>query len=90
MHSDLSSKFACRVCGLLHPEPPWGLSGNDPSYEICPCCGVEFGYEDCTKIGVLSYRKRWLDSGGHWKFKKLQPSDWNMDEQMSQIPKDFR
>ncbi|PBC22211.1 hypothetical protein CK226_16405 [Mesorhizobium sp. WSM4311] len=43
-------KFKCRVCGLdQSPDMPWGESGGEPSYAICSCCGVEFGYEDDGK-----------------------------------------
>ncbi|WP_407906848.1 hypothetical protein [Escherichia coli] len=38
----------CRVCGAEQPEAPWGDDGETPTYDICNCCGVEFGYEDST------------------------------------------
>lgn len=40
-----TNSFYCRVCGLYLGYQPWGEDGKTPSYEICPCCGVEFGYE---------------------------------------------
>ena len=36
----------CPVCnynGLYHP--PYNQDG-DGSYEICPCCGFQLGYDD--------------------------------------------
>jgi hypothetical protein len=39
----------CRVCGLDQQSPPWGVDGKSPTYAICDCCGVEFGYEDSTR-----------------------------------------
>jgi len=56
----------CRVCGYAPADPPWGVDGSTPSFEICPCCGVEFGYEDATPGGVRRYRELWLSTGGRW------------------------
>ncbi len=42
----------CRVCGLYIDDLPWGEDGNCPTYEICSCCGVEFGNEDYTVESV--------------------------------------
>ena len=40
-----------------------GEYGKYPSYEICPCCGVEFGNEDYTLTSILEYRKNGLSLG---------------------------
>lgn len=50
--------FTCPVCG-------YDKLDKDPaplSYEICPHCGTEFGYDDafCTHAEL---RERWLDRG---------------------------
>jgi hypothetical protein len=51
----------CKVCFYdCNDFLPWGMDGASPSYDICPCCGVEFGYEDSSEQGVLRYRERWL------------------------------
>ena len=32
----------CPVCGYpLSDYNPWGDDGKTPTYDICPCCGVE-------------------------------------------------
>lgn len=37
----------CHVCGYpLGDYNPWGDDGKTPTYDICPCCGVEWGNED--------------------------------------------
>jgi hypothetical protein len=47
-------KFCCPICFCAElQEPP--LS----SFEICPCCGVEFGYED--SVPERGYGKAWQD-----------------------------
>lgn len=43
----------CRVCGLYIEDEPWGKDGSCPTYEICSCCGVEFGNEDYILLNQL-------------------------------------
>lgn len=78
----------CHVCGFDAGEPPWGESECDPTFNICECCGVEFGYEDHLMSGVLRCRKRWIESGGIWFRPKAKPSNWDMAEQIKKIPSD--
>lgn len=58
------SKLICRVCGKIQDDPPWGEDGKCPNYDICDCCGVEFGYGDCTLTAIRASRERWLVNGG--------------------------
>ena len=52
------NRHNCRVCGYYIDDLPWGKEDNCPTYEICPCCGVEFGNEDCTKESTKQYREK--------------------------------
>ena len=79
----------CRVCGLDQGELIWGTDGHSPTHDICPCCGVEFGYEDCTTDGIAEHRKQWLASGAEWSSKKERPSNWNLGAQLKLIPPKF-
>lgn len=83
-------RFACRVCGLLATDPPWGDDGRTPSFEICSCCGVEFGYEDSTPQGCRTYRAKWIASGNRWWDESLTPADWNLEIQLENTPILFR
>lgn len=56
----------CRVCGYDDPDLPWGEDGKIPSFFICPCCGAEHGYQDCTPEATARYRERWLVQGSPW------------------------
>src|ERR1700722_1795355 len=39
----------CPVCGYAKlAEPPYDKTGC-ASFEICPSCGIEFGYHDASK-----------------------------------------
>ena len=47
LRGQIRSAFKCPVCGYPGlSEEPWGPTGDQPSYEICPSCGTEFGYQD--------------------------------------------
>ena len=51
----------CRVCGYTDAIFfPWGKDGKTPSFEICECCNIEFGYEDCQSSSIRRYRQKWL------------------------------
>lgn len=80
----------CRVCGLGLSDAPWDEDDKTPSWEICPCCGTEFGYEDITPEVSKNQRSKWLASGGEWFDKSKKPSDWSFDQQISGIPSKYR
>lgn len=80
----------CRVCGLYYEDKPYGEDGECPTHEICMCCNVEFGYEDYTLESTLKFRKKWLEDGTSWRFKKTKPIDWDLKEQLKNIPESFR
>jgi hypothetical protein len=79
----------CRICGLLQ-ETPWGEDGKTPSFDICACCGVEFGYEDSSLKAIYAYRQKWLDTGAKWYLLEFLPENWDLDEQLKNIPPQFR
>lgn len=80
----------CRVCGLQMPQPPWGIDGRSPTFEHCPCCGVEFGYADATPVAARRYREAWLEEGARWSEPEEAPCCWALDEQLAAVPPDFR
>ncbi|HEU4607158.1 MAG TPA: hypothetical protein VFS31_03550, partial [Chitinophagaceae bacterium] len=63
----------CRICGLYFDDAPWGDDNNSPTYEICPCCGVEFGDEDYILESIRKYRQRWINQGYNWFMSKRRP-----------------
>lgn len=79
----------CRVCGLLQDTPPWGEDGITPSFEICVCCGVEFGNDDATIAAIHKKREEWLGKGANWFMSRFKPTKWNVTQQLAQIPIDF-
>jgi hypothetical protein len=83
------SEHNCRVCGLYINELPWEEDGQSPTYEICPCCGVEFGNEDYTIESIKKYRTEWIQTGAKWFSPKEKPFIWNIESQLQNIPKEF-
>ena len=85
-----NTKYNCRVCGLNQGFEPWEDDGESPTYAICSCCGVEFGYEDCTSFATKKYRDEWLKNGAKWFSPKDKPNDWSLDKQLQGIPDEFK
>ncbi|MBP0000045.1 MAG: hypothetical protein J7641_13790 [Cyanobacteria bacterium SID2] len=79
----------CRICGLLQLNPPWGIDGRTPSFEICDCCGAEFGYNDVTLQTIYQYRQSWLSQGANWFDRTQKPEGWSLEAQLKQIPDRF-
>jgi hypothetical protein len=72
----------CFVCGLRQSSAPWGDDGQSPGFEICPCCGTEFGYEDATDVGVFRARSRWRERKYAWLDPRAKPSEWDPESQL--------
>ncbi len=61
----------CPVCGYGLGFEPW--TDESPSYEICPSCGIQFGYTDASPEGAAGrtrrhaeWRHRWIEEGMLW------------------------
>lgn len=66
-----------------------GADGLSPTWDICPCCGVEFGYGDCTPASVRKKRKASVDNGTSWVDPRIEPDGWNFGGQEQKIPNEF-
>lgn len=67
-------------------KPPYAQYFGMPSYEVCSCCGFEFGNDDDpgtrepdTFCGYLS---DWIADGAIWFSPERRPSDWSLDRQL--------
>lgn len=73
----------CRVCGYDPGDPPpWGADGRLASFDICPCCNVEWGYEDSTFESTANYRSRWINDGAKWTSRNQTPDDLSVEERL--------
>jgi len=77
-------KHTCPVCGWpdLH-EPPRNESGG-ASFEFCPSCGFEFGFDDDDQgLTYEQARARWIDAGMKWwSPSRKAPRGWNPAQQL--------
>ncbi len=80
------------ICGYGEfDEPPWSSDGS-PSYDICPSCGVEFGYQDFAQDEVerrgrwRDLRQKWIGSGMRWSSSvERRPPSWDPVKQLKNI-----
>ena len=85
MHN--KNKFMCPVCGYEYlEEKPYDKQGN-ASFEICPSCGTEFGYDDANKSNK-DLRAKWIKNGKNWWSKSPTPKNWDPDQQLENLKKD--
>jgi hypothetical protein len=71
MHKILiSNKYVCPICGYLLSYPP-------DDFNICPSCGVEFGYETSSR-SFWDLREEWLRTGANWASRVVpKPKSWD-------------
>jgi hypothetical protein len=85
-----SPALVCRVCGLIQEEPPWGADGRNPTFDFCDCCGVEFGYAHATAEAARRFRAQWESRGRPWFKLKRRPADWSPEDQLTNVPREYR
>jgi hypothetical protein len=71
--------YLCPVCGYREmPDPP-------EDYNICPCCGTEFGYTDAG-VTLEELRAKWLSHDAPW-FSALipPPIGWSAEKALRQL-----
>jgi hypothetical protein len=82
--------LCCPVCNYPLRIPAWhdGL----PSFDICPCCGTQFGYDDCCGGDVNAraawYRQaraRWIAGGMVWWSPYPAPAGWDARMQLAAV-----
>lgn len=81
-----NKKYICPVCGYDRlDERPYDIIG-EPSFNICPCCGFEYGFDDMNcGYTFESYRNKWINDGAKWFSKKEKPRNWNLEEQLKNL-----
>lgn len=78
----------CPICGYGGLERPAYDEHGYGSQETCPCCGIDFGYEDWVDNKKdlperwENLRKRWKDAGAKWLIPKMKPKGWKSQEQL--------
>ena len=92
--SELKKDNLCPVCGYNFFSEfgfqPW--NNMSPSDEICPSCGIQFGYHDIVddlqkrSEVYLNWRKKWVSNGMQWTGgDEYMPKDWDPKLQLSNL-----
>jgi hypothetical protein len=79
--------YVCPACGYPNlEEAAW--DGDRPSQEVCPCCGLQFGYMDAVggrddiRPGFwVGWGTRWFAEGMPWSSPHGPPEGWDPDAQ---------
>jgi len=72
----------CPVCGFAQLAEPAYDNAGCASFELCPSCGTEFGYDDVTKSHA-ELRALWLAAGTPWSSRATAPPpNWDAMEQL--------
>ena len=82
----MSKQYVCPVCGFNKlAEEPFGKN-NEPSFEICSCCGFESGADgDNRPARFNEYRKQWIKEGAQWLLPNLKPKNWDYRKQLENL-----
>jgi len=78
--------YTCPVCGYDQLDLMPYNSGKAGSYDICDCCGFQFGVtDDDKKYTFESYREEWILNGAKWFDPESKPNDCNLKGQLRNI-----
>jgi hypothetical protein len=80
----------CRVCGYDDGVEPFWEQGWPNENAICPCCGNEPSMGDVSLMGIRDYRGYWLGQGAPWSSPSSRPKDWDLLDQVTHIPAEWR
>ncbi len=75
--------YVCPVCGYPELDEPAVDAYGCASFDICSCCGTQFGYHDATRPHA-QLRAEWLQAGARWRSRARQPPpDWSASRQLA-------
>lgn len=67
-------------------DPPYSKYFGDASYDVCPCCGFEFGNDDEPGTGKPTtfeeYLHDWIGAGCEWFLPEKRPENWDLGRQL--------
>lgn len=75
-------RLMCPVCGYEGLKESPVSRQNTPSYEICSCCGFEFGFDHDP---FIAFRRRWIENGAPWFMPNLKPENWELEKQLANL-----
>jgi len=88
----MGAGYVCPACGYDNlAESPW--EDGRRSDEICPSCGIYFGYDDAAggdlqarEVVYGRWRRAWIDGGMTWfSASREAPPAWDPARQLSRL-----
>jgi len=87
----MKNKFICQVCG--YPELEEDASKDCHTYEICPCCFSQSGFDLFPEFPetIINLRTKWIKDGANWQSRVIRkhgilcdpiPEGWDAINQM--------
>ena len=84
--------FTCPACGYSGLDKvPWSEKSGG-SLEICPSCGIQFGYSDAVGGDSVRrqklyevWRAKWIADGMIWRGQRERPAAWNPVAQLRNV-----
>jgi len=81
----------CPACGYPLGFLAW--DDDSPSHEMCPGCGIQFGYDDAAggnlerrRAIYEQWRQEWVRNGMRWFSKGTPvPIGWDPAKQLSRL-----
>jgi len=74
---------------IRHILPPYEIHFGLPSYEVCSCCGFEFGNDDnpgtSQPQSFEDYFAEWQASGCVWFDEEKKPEGWSLARQLDSL-----
>lgn len=67
----------CPICGFESNESYASAYDLRCSYDICECCGCEYGYDD-----NVAFYDNWVKGGCVWFNNKIKPNNWSLKVQI--------
>jgi ribosomal protein L37E len=69
-----------------HGSPPYSQRYGTPSYDVCACCGFEYGNDDepgtAPPQTFAEYLADWITRGCVWCTPSRKPDDWSLETQL--------
>lgn len=89
LERELAIDTLCSVCGYDLGFEAW--RGESSSDEMCPSCGIQFGYQDAGRTVedrepiYAEWRLRWVQEGAPWRSVGPSHKGWDPREQLKRL-----
>ncbi len=78
--------YICPICGYPELDIPAYRQGGTPSFESCPSCGFEPGYDDDSEgYTHEQWRQKWINEGMKFFSEDYKPTNWDPKRQLLNI-----